>query len=242
MSPNPSVPDRVLVVEDDASVRQLVNLILENNGYAVRDAPDGESGLALASKDPPDLVILDLKLPQLSGIEVCTALRKWFRGPILVLSGNGEESTIVRALDCGADDYIVKPFRAAELLARLRAVARRFTTTGAERRTLVVGELRIDLAGRRIESGDREIRLTKTEFEILAVMVQHLDQVVTANVILRHVWGQHHGEYAQTLRVHVGNIRKKIEEDPATPCYLLTEAGVGYRFQAPQRLGAAGVI
>ena len=193
----------------------------------------------MAAQSQPDLILLDLTLPHVSGLEVCNELRRWFSGPILVLSGNGEEATIVKALDLGADDYLTKPFRSSELLARLRALVRRMRSTVAEAETLAIGELAIDFARRRIQRGDDEIRLTRTEFDIVAFLVRNLDRVVTADMILQQVWGPHHGEYAQTLRVHIGHIRKKIEDDPSSPRHLLTESGVGYRYRDPARSSAA---
>ena len=236
---NHSHPIRALVVDDDQAVRKLVGSILAGGGYAVSHACDGEEALALAAQSQPDLILLDLTLPHVSGLEVCNELRRWFSGPILVLSGNGEEATIVKALDLGADDYLTKPFRSSELLARLRALVRRMRSTVAEAETLAIGELAIDFARRRIQRGDDEIRLTRTEFDIVAFLVRNLDRVVTADMILQQVWGPHHGEYAQTLRVHIGHIRKKIEDDPSSPRHLLTESGVGYRFRDPARSSAA---
>ena len=230
---------RALVVDDDPAVRKLLGSILSGDGYEVSHASDGEEALALAAQSQPDLVVLDLTLPHVSGLEVCSELRRWFTGPILVLSGNGEEATIVKALDLGADDYLTKPFGPSELLARLRAAVRRACFTAFEAATLATGELTIDFARRRIQHGEDEIRLTRTEFDIVAFLVRNLDRVVTADMILQQVWGPHHGEYAQTLRVHVGHIRKKIEEDPSSPRYLLTESGVGYRFCDPGRTSAA---
>jgi two-component system KDP operon response regulator KdpE len=150
-----------------------------------------------------------------------------------VLSGNGDESTIVQVLDRGADDYLTKPFRSGELLARMRALLRRASTQPERSSVVVAGELSIDLAKRKVLRDGNEIRLTRTEFDIVAFLGRNLDRVVTAEMILRQVWGPHHGEYAQTLRVHIGHIRRKIERDPAKPDYVLTQAGVGYRFSTP---------
>ena len=236
---NHSQPLNALVVDDDQGVRKLVGSILTGDGYAVRQARDGEEALALVAQAQTDIVVLDLTLPRVSGLEVCSELRRWFTGPILVLSGNGEEATIVRALDLGADDYITKPFRSAELLARLRALVRRMKSRAPEADSLAVKELTIDFARRRIQRGVDKIRLTRTEFDIVAYLVRNLDRVVTADMILQQVWGPHHGEYAQTLRVHIGHIRKKIEDDPSAPRYLLTESGVGYRFCDPASVSAA---
>lgn len=216
----------------------LVCSILQREGYAVCPAADGEEALALATRDRPDLVILDLGLPGLGGLEVCRALRKQFSGPILVLSGRSDELTIVQALDGGADDYLTKPFGISELLARLRALDRRQPATCLAE-CLEAGDLRIDFTRRRIHLGRGQVRLTPTEFEVLALLARNLDRVVTTQMILRRIWGRHHGDYGQTLRVHIGHIRKKIERDPTDPRYLVTEPGVGYRLQAPRGSAAA---
>lgn len=238
MSPA-AATQRVLVVDDDEGVCRLVEKILKRGGYEAFAAADGESALAQAAERSPHLVILDLSLPGLSGLDVCRQLRAWFNGPILVLSGNGEEAMIVRALDRGADDYLTKPFRAGELLARMRALFRRAARDSHEDSVIEIGDLRVDFSKRRATRGGQEIALTRTEFEIVGCLIRHAERVVTSEMILRQVWGPHHGEYAQTLRVHIGHIRRKIEPDPSRPCYILTETGVGYRLSAPQLAGEA---
>jgi two-component system KDP operon response regulator KdpE len=223
----------VLIVDDDAAVSRLVAAILEQNGYEPIVAENGREALDLAESRRPSAVVLDLKLPGLGGMEVCTQLRSWYQGPILVLSGTGDEGAIVEALDRGADDFLAKPFNTKELLARLRALFRRANQTLIRNGEIVVGELTVNFAKRRVYKGSEVIRPTRTEFDILEVLVRNLDVVVTSDIILERVWGRHHGEYAQTLRVHVGHIRRRIEDDSAEPKYLLTEPGVGYRFTNP---------
>jgi len=223
------IQQHVLIVDDDQGVRRFVATALTREGYAVRDVATGEEGLEAASKTPPMAILLDLTLPGLSGLEVCSQLRTWYSGPILVISANGDEATIVRALDLGADDYLTKPFRTAELAARIRALLRRAADDEDQEVRIDVGGLTVDLAKRRVYRASREIRLTKTEFDIVACLARRRDRVVTAETILQTVWGPHHGEYAQTLRVHIGHIRRKLEPTPASPRYIITEPGVGYR-------------
>lgn len=220
----------VLIIDDDEGVRRFVSAALTREGFASRAVETGEQGLEQASEAHPAAVILDLGLPGMGGLEICRRLRSWYDAPILVISANGDEATIVQSLDLGADDYLTKPFRPAELAARLRALLRR-SGSDADQTTLIqAGSLQIDLAKRRIYRGEQEIRLTKTEFDIVACLAKRHDRVVTAEGILHAVWGPHHGEYAQTLRVHIGHIRRKLEPMPSSPRYVITEPGVGYRF------------
>lgn len=226
---------RILVVDDEQQVIHFVKSLLERENYSVVVALNGSDALDLAVKHSPEMTILDISLPDISGLEVCRKLRNWYRGPILVLSGLGEETTVVAALDSGADDYLTKPFRPGELLARMRALLRRSVEKTQARTEIQIEDLKVDLAKRRVHRGDQELQLTRTEFDVLAHLARNLDAVVTTKSILERVWGPYHGEYAQTLRVHVGHIRKKIEADPAAPRYLLTEAGVGYRLTNPSQ-------
>lgn len=193
-------------------------------------AADGRAGIQLATEVSPGLVILDLSLPDIDGLQVCRTLRGWYQGPILILSAAGEEQTIVRALDLGADDYLTKPFRQAELLARIRALERRYAE-GAETQNIIrSGPLMIDRARRRLFRGEEEIRLTRTEFDLLVCLALHPDRVVTFTKLLEDVWGGTQVDYTQTIRVHIGHLRKKIEADSHQPRYIITEPGVGYRF------------
>ena len=225
---------KVLVADADKATLRLVRAEFESDHYEVVLARDGEQALAAAAERAPDVVVLELSLPAVSGLEVCRRLRTWFEGPILFLSGHDEEDVVVEALDLGADDYLTKPFRPKELRARVRALERRSVQPSPSGPVLRFGELRIDFAWRRVTREGREIRLTRTEFDILAFLVQKRNMVVTPREVMEKVWGTHQGDYAQTIRVHVGHIRKKIEPKPSEPRYLLTEAGVGYRFAAPE--------
>ena len=186
----------------------------------------------------PQLIILDVSLPGGSGLDMCRELRTWYKAPILMLSGYGEEEIMVSALDLGADDYVTKPFRAGELLARVRMLLRRAAKQPVPGSVWKIGELELDRARRRLLRKGVEIPLTRTEFDILACLIENLDCVVTTKTILETVWGPHHGEYSQTLRVHIGHIRKKIEGDPSRPRYVLTEPGVGYRLSIPRATGS----
>jgi two-component system KDP operon response regulator KdpE len=226
---------RILVVDDDEGVQRFVGTILRRNGYAVLRADDGQAAIAAAIDQSPHLVILDLSLPVVSGLDVCRQLRTWYQAPVLVLSAYGEENLMVRALDLGADDYLTKPFRPGEMLARIRALLRRSARQPAGKTSLRAGDLKLDLARRRVVRAGQDIVLTRTEFDVLAFLARHLDRVVASGMILQEVWGPHHGQYEQTLRVHIGHIRKKIEPDPANPRYIITEPGVGYRLTVPAR-------
>ena len=236
----PQNPTKILVVDDDPTILRLVRTILQKAAFKVFVAKDGREGLDGVISHSPHLIILDLLLPGPSGLDVCRELRTWYKGPILILSGYGEEEVIVSALDLGADDYITKPFRVVELLARVRALLRRVAKQPVPGAVRKIGELELNLARRRLTRKGVEISLTRTEFDIVACLIENLDWVVTSKMILETVWGPHHGEYNQTLRVHIGHIRKKIEPDPSRPCYVLTEPGVGYRFSIPAEQAAAG--
>jgi two-component system KDP operon response regulator KdpE len=225
---------KILIVDDEEGIQKFVAAILSRAGYQAATEGEGSAVLAAAERERPDAIILDLKLPGKDGLELCGELRRWYRGPILVLSALGDESTIVSALDRGADDYLTKPFRSEEFLARLRALMRRTKTEDANEPSVKVGGLTIDLLQREVYVQGKLVHLTRTEFDILAYLAQNRDRVVTSDSLLKAVWGPHHGEYAQTLRVHVGHIRKKIERNPSDPEYLLTALGVGYRFADPE--------
>jgi len=226
---------RILVVDDDEGVLRLVETILASSGYTVFGARDGRAAIAEAIDHSPHLIILDLSLPVLSGLDACAQLRGWYHAPILVLSVHDQEQAIVKALDVGADDYLTKPFRPGELLARVRALLRRSSKQPAGQATLRVGDLKLDLARRRVVRSNQKISLTRTEFDILAYLARHLVRVVDSEMILQEVWGRHHGQYEQTLRVHIGHIRRKIEPDPSNPRFVLTEPGVGYRLTVPAK-------
>ena len=222
---------RVLVVDDEPQILRALQTNLRGAGYEVDTASTGEGALATAAMRPPDAVILDLVLPDRSGTEVCRELRTWSSAPVLVLSVVGDEPEKVAALDAGADDYIEKPFGIEELLARLRAVLRRAGPSGGP--VLEIGELVVDLDKRSVAVGGRPVSLTPHEFELLRVLAQNEGKLMTHPVILREVWGPSYGEESHYLHVYISQLRRKIEDDPARPRYLLTEAGAGYRLVTP---------
>ncbi len=229
-------PDRtatILLVDDDQTVLDYLKAALRRQEHNILVANDGEQAIETAIQHPPDLVILDLSLPGMGGLQVCRELRTWYSAPILILSGHDEEETVVAALDSGADDYVTKPVRPRELLARIRSLLRRASKEPANLPVWRIGKLEIDRARRRVFHGGREIKFTRTEFDILAYLVQNMDRVVTLKMLMDRIWGPTRGDYAQTLRVHIGHIRKKVEADPAHPRYILTESGIGYRFANP---------
>ena len=222
---------RVLVVDDEPQILRALETNLRGAGYDVDTAATAEAALATAAMRPPDAVILDLVLPDRSGTEVCRELRKWSSAPVLVLSVVGDEPEKVSALDAGADDYIQKPFGIEELLARLRAVLRRAGPSGGP--VLEIGELVVDLDKRSVAVGGRQVSLTPHEFELLRVLAQNEGKLMTHPAILREVWGPAYGAESHYLHVYVSQLRRKIENDPARPRYLLTEPGAGYRLVSP---------
>jgi two-component system KDP operon response regulator KdpE len=219
---------RVLVVDDEPQILRGLRVILRNAGYEVATAATKAEALDAVSVRPPDAMVLDLVLPDGSGVEVCEDVRRWSSLPIVVLSAVGDEREKVRALDVGADDYPPPPFGTAELLARLRAVLRRSAEGGSEA-TIATGELEIDLAARRVRHGDREIHLTPIEFDLIATLARHQGKLVTHRQLLQEVWGPGYGDETHYLRVHVAHIRAKLEPDSSRPRYVLTDPGVGYR-------------
>jgi two-component system KDP operon response regulator KdpE len=220
----------VLVVDDEPPVLRFLRTTLAANGYRVVEATTGAQGLIEASTRTPDLVLLDLGLPDLDGMEVTRRLREWSTKPIIVLSARGREDDKVRALDAGADDYLTKPFGVPELLARMRVAFRNADRRLADAGEPVfeVGDLRIDLGTRRVSVGGKDVHLTRTEWNLLATLVKHAGKVVTHRQLLREVWGPGTLE-SHYVRVYMGQLRHKLEADPARPRYLQTETGVGYR-------------
>jgi len=219
---------RVLVVDDEPQIVRGLRVVLRNAGFEVDAAGTKEEALDALSHRPPDAVLLDLVLPDGSGVDVCRQVREWSRVPIVVVSAVGDEREKVRALDAGADDYVTKPFGSQELAARLRAVLRRASDSGSEP-AIEIGDLVIDLADRRVSRGGEQIHLTPIEFDLLRVLAQNRGRLVTHRQLLHEVWGPSYGDETHYLRVHVAHIRRKLEVDPARPRYLITEPGVGYR-------------
>jgi two-component system, OmpR family, KDP operon response regulator KdpE len=226
----PERPVRVLVVDDEEQIRRALRTILSSRKYEVALAASGEEALLAAIDAPPDLVILDLALPDMSGIEVCRDLRTWLTAPILILSVRSGEADKVAALDEGADDYLTKPFSAGELLARVRALLRRAASLQSPPPVVTAGDLTVDTARRRVTLAGASVALTPTEYDILAFLARNADCVVTQRQIIEEVWGPSWGDDAQTLRVHVSHLRRKIEPDPHGPHFIITEPGVGFRF------------
>ena len=225
-------PD-ILIVDDEEQIRHAVKAILTVRHYAVRVAASGEIALAQAIQQPPDLVILDMSMPGLSGLDVLKELRAWYMGPILILSVRGSDTDKVAALDLGADDYLTKPFSTTELLARIRALLRRAAIRIAPPPVIVAGALEIDLAHRQVTLDGAPLNLTPTEYEILAYLAQNANCVVTTAMLLKHVWNAEPGDDTQSLRAHISHLRKKIEPQSGMPRYLRTEPGVGFRFLLP---------
>jgi len=230
----PERPTRILVVDDEDQIRRALKSILSTRGYTLEMAATAEEALLRAIDAPPDLVVLDLALPDRSGIEVCRELRTWMTAPILILSVRANEADKILALDEGADDYLTKPFSAGELLARIRALLRRAAALTSPPPVVISGDLEIDIARRRVTRAGEGIALTPTEFDILAYLARNAGLVVTQKMILEKVWGPEWVEDAQTLRVHVSNLRKKIEPHPGGPRFIITEPGVGFRFSLPE--------
>ena len=226
-------PPRILLVDDESAIQRSVGLLLRSRGYDVQIAGTGAEALAMLAAQPPDLVVLDLGLPDLEGTEVCRRIRTTSQVPILVLSARGAEADKVNALDLGADDYVTKPFGPDELLARIRVALRRLATEEREETgRLRAGELTIDYDRRRVLRGDAEIRLTPKEFELLSLLAHNHDRVLTHRAILKAIWGPNAVEQTEHLWTLVAQLRKKIEPDPSNPRYLLSEPWVGYRFAA----------
>jgi two-component system KDP operon response regulator KdpE len=224
----------VILIEDDPQIRRFLRTTLPNHGYRLFEAATGAEGLREAETRKPDIVILDLGLPDFDGLEVIRRLREWTAVPIVILSARGQESDKIAALDAGADDYVSKPFGIGELLARMR-VALRHASRPDEREDgspITVGELHVDLAHRRVMMAGTEIHLTPIEYRLLAMLAKHAGKILTQRQLLTEVWGPPYADQAHYLRVYMGLLRRKLEADPARPKYLLTEAGVGYRLAA----------
>jgi two-component system, OmpR family, KDP operon response regulator KdpE len=224
---------RVLVVDDEPEIRRFLRASLKTHQYEVLEADQGEKALALIAEAHPDLVILDLGLPDMNGLEVTRRVREWSPVPIIILSVRNREQDKIEALDAGADDYLTKPFGVGELLARIRGVMRRSVSSGVDP-VIKVDEIAVDLARRQVTLAGKEVALTHTEFDLLRVLVQNAGKVVTHHQLIHLVWGNAYEDESRLLRVNISNLRHKIEPNPNQPYYILTELGVGYRFREPK--------
>lgn len=220
-----------MVIDDESQIRKLLEITLESHGYQVHIAVNGKEGVQMAANRPPDLILLDLGLPDLDGQQVLRALRQWYSKPIIILSVRNAEDDIVTALDNGANDFLNKPFRAQELLARIRS-ALRMQLPSVNDPVFRLGNLDIDLAARSVKKDGQLLKLTATEYNLLALLVKNEGRVLTHQYLLREIWGPSYADQTQYLRVFVAQLRKKIEDDANRPKYLLTESGIGYRFQS----------
>lgn len=219
----------ILIIDDEAQIRKLLEITLQSNNYMVNQAETAKNGLITAENHPPDMIILDLGLPDEDGQSVLQKLREWYTNPVLILSVKNSEEDIIKALDNGANDYLVKPFRTGELLARIRSALR--NSAADEAGTIITfGEISIDLEARSIKKNNESLKLTATEYRLLSVLAKNEGKVVTHQYLLREVWGPGYINQSQYLRVFIAQLRKKIERDANRPEYIVTESGIGYRF------------
>ena len=223
----------VVVIEDDPPIRRFLRTGLSTHGFTVYEADSGRQGIIEAGIRKPDLIILDLGLPDVDGVEVIKTVREWSAMPIIILSARSAEQSKIEALDAGADDYLTKPFGLGELLARTRVALRHWLRVPEQNPTgeFNTGNLRVDLINRWVHVGDQEVHLTPIQFRLLSMLVQNAGKVLTHHQILRDVWGPSHTESSHYLRIYMSQLRQKLEEDPTQPKYLLTESGVGYRLK-----------
>ena len=224
-----NIAETILVIDDEVQIRRLLEITLSSNGFKISEAETEKDGMIVAATNHPSLIILDLGLPDGDGFEILKKLREWYQKPILILSAKNSEDDIIKALDNGANDYITKPFRTLELLARIR-VALRYSTLNEIEPVLKFGTLTIDLANHVARKNEEILKLTSTEFSLLALLAKNSGRVLTHQSILKEIWGFGYIGQTQYLRVFVAQLRKKIEDDPAKPKLLLTESGIGYRF------------
>lgn len=220
---------KILIIDDEPQIRRLLQITLESNDYSVLQSTSGKEGITMAASHAPDLILLDLGLPDISGHEVLEELNQWYSKTVIILSVQHSENDIVRALDNGAADYLTKPFRTRELLARIRSALRRGQAGNAES-PIIADELEIDLKLRSVKKQDEIIRLTPTEYKLLALLARNEGMVLTHQHILREVWGLTYQDETQYLRVFIAQLRKKLEDNPNNPRHILTESGIGYRF------------
>ncbi|MGB9093020.1 MAG: response regulator [Gallionella sp.] len=224
----------IIVIEDEAQIRRFLRTSLASEGYQIVEAETGRQGLSEAATHKPDLIILDLGLPDMDGVEVVKGVRAWSSVPVIILSARSQEGDKISALDAGADDYLVKPFSVGELLARIRVALRHAysAASGEEAGVFTVDQLKVDLIHRRVTVSGAEVHLTPIEYRLLTVLVKHAGKVLTHRLLLKEVWGPNYVDRAHYLRIYMGILRHKLEKDPARPHFLLTEVGVGYRLAA----------
>jgi two-component system, OmpR family, KDP operon response regulator KdpE len=225
----------VLVIEDEPQMLRFLRTSLATHGYRLAESTTANDGLAQATSRNPDVILLDLGLPDCDGLEVTRRLREWSRTPIIVVSARGKDDDKIRALDSGADDYLTKPFSVGELLARIRVALRHAADAagGQSEPTFVMGDLRVDLDARQVSVAGRDVHLTPTEYRLLVTLIRHAGRVVTHRQLLKEVWGPHYTDHTHYLRVFMGQLRQKLEPDPAKPRFLMNEPGVGYRLRLP---------
>ena len=224
-----NILETILIIDDEVQIRRLLEIALASNGYKISEAATGKDGLIAAATNNPSLIILDLGLPDLDGVNILSKLREWYQKPIIILSARNSEEDIIHTLDNGANDYLTKPFRTGELLARIR-VALRQSQGSEDNPVLNFGSLTIDLANHIARKNGEILKLTSTEFSLLAMLAKNSGRVLTHQNILKEIWGFGYTGQTQYLRVFVAQLRKKIEDDPAKPKLLITESGIGYRF------------
>jgi two-component system, OmpR family, KDP operon response regulator KdpE len=224
-----NIPETILVIDDEVQIRRLLEITLSSNGFKISEAATGKEGLVAAATHHPALIILDLGLPDTDGIEILKKIREWYQKPIIILSVKSSEDDIINALDNGANDYLTKPFRTGELLARIRVALRHIPGSEVDP-NLIFGTLKIDLANHTARKNENILKLTSTEFSLLALLAKNSGRVLTHHNILKEIWGFGYIGQTQILRVFVAQLRKKIEDDPAKPKFLITESGIGYRF------------
>jgi two-component system KDP operon response regulator KdpE len=224
-----AIEDTILIIDDEAQIRRLLEITLSANGYKICEASTGKEGITMASSMQPGLIILDLGLPDADGLDILYTLREWYQKPIIILSVRNSEDDIIKALDLGANDYLTKPFRTGELLARIRLAIRQ-TQSAIDNPCLSFGSLSIDLPNHIARKGNEILKLTSTQFTLLTLLAKNEGKVLTHQHILKEIWGMSYIDQTQYLRVFVAQLRKKIEDDPAKPKLLNTESGIGYRF------------
>ena len=225
---------KILVVDDEPKVRMFIRANLEARSYEVYLAQDGVEAVEMAGRVLPDVIVLDVNMPRMDGIEACRRIREWADMPIIILSVRGDEKDKVRALDEGADDYITKPFGVEELLARIRVALRRSASTTIAMPVFTAGDLEVDLSKRVVKRRAKIIRLTGTEYELLAYLVSNYGKILTHKELLHNVWGPEYGEESEYVRVFIRQLRRKIEDDPSNPRFIVTEPRIGYRFVKPE--------